>query len=125
MQDALDILNPRNRYTAEGVIYSDRPEVEGGGVRFWYRYVNPYSATYRRLYANIQGESGEAVIRTNDRIKPVINKSVVRLSDGRTYNVVQVDQDFQDAPEQALRVIGVPVGTSLVLRLLPVDEPWA
>lgn len=124
IRDALDILNPRARFTADGVFYDERPEINGGGEWFKYEYVNPYSATYRRLYANIQGESGEVVIRTNDRINPKINKSYIKLSDGRLFNVAQVDVDYQSAPKQAMRIIGIPVGTSIVMRLVPADNPW-
>lgn len=46
-RDALDILAPRTQFTAEGVLYADRPEIDGGGEHFHYEYVNPYSSTYQ------------------------------------------------------------------------------
>ncbi len=123
-RDALDILAPRTQFTAEGVLYADRPEIDGGGEHFHYEYVNPYSSTYQRLFANIQGDGGEVAIRTNDVIHPVINKSYVKLADGRLFNVVQVETDYLAAAKQSLRLLGVPIGTQIVLRLIPVDNPW-
>lgn len=122
--DALDLLNPKPRFTAEAVFYESRPEVEGGGVHINYEYVSPYSATYRRLFANIQGEDGEVAIRTNDFIKPVVNKSHVLLADGRLFYVKSVEVDYQAAEKQALRLFGVPLSTEYVLRLIPEDNSW-
>lgn len=124
IRDALDILNPRARFTATGILYAKKPEVDGGGERFGYEYVNPYSATYRRLFSNIQGESGEVAIRTNDAIDPVINKSYVRLADGKLYKVLQVETDYQAAAKQSLRLFGVPLGTELVMRLVRQEDAW-
>lgn len=124
INDSLDIFNPRARFTVTGILYAKRPEVEGGGERFRYEYVNPYSATYRRLFSNVQGESGEVAIRTNDAIAPVVNKSYILLSDGKLYKVAQVEVDYPAASKQSMRMIGVPVGTELVIRLLRVENPW-
>ena len=63
-------------------------------------------------------------IRTNDVIHPVINKSYVKLPDGRLFNIVQVETDYLAAAKQSLRLLGVPIGTQIVLRLIPVDNPW-
>lgn len=122
--DALDVLNPNPRFTAEGVIYEKRPEIKGGGVRFNYEYINPYSATYRRLFSNVQGETGETAIRTNDQISPVVNKSYVRLSDGKLYKVLQVETDYQAAEKQSFRIIGAPLGTEIVMRIVREDDAW-
>ena len=124
IHDALDLLNPHSKFTAEGKFFINRPETMGGGESFCYEYVNPYSATYRRLFSNVQGESGEVAIRTNDAIEPVVNKSYILLSDGKLYKVAQVEVDYQAAPKQSMRMIGVPVGTELVIRLLRVENPW-
>ncbi len=122
--DALDVLNPKPRFAPEAIFYKGRPEVDGGGEHFNYEYVNPYSTTYRRLFANIQGEDGSVVIRTNDAIKPVVNESRVLLADGRLFNVVQVEIDYQAAQKQALRLFGVPLSTEYVLRLVPIKNDW-
>ena len=124
INDSLDIFNPRARFTVTGVLYAKRPEVQGGGEQFRYEYVNPYSATYRRLFSNVQGESGEVAIRTNDAIDPVINKSYVRLADGKLYKVLQVEVDYQAAPKQAMRLFGTPLGTELVMRLVREEDGW-
>ena len=124
INDSLDIFNPRERFTATGVLYSDRPEIACGGEEFSYEYVNPYSSTYRRLYANIQGEAGEVAIRSNDNIQPVINKSRIKLANGILYNVLSVEIDYQAASKQALRMFGTPVGTQLVMRLVPSENAW-
>lgn len=125
INDSLDIFNPRARFTATGILYKTRPEIDGGGVQFVYEYVNPYSATYRRLFANVQGESGEVAIRTNDAIEPVINESYVRLSDGKLYKVLQAETDYQAASKQSFRLFGVPLGTEIVMRLVRVQDAWA
>lgn len=122
--DALDVLNPKPRFTPEAIIYTDSPEVSGSGVHFNYEYVNPYSATYKRLFGNIQGESGEITIRTNDAISPVVNKSYVLLADGRLFKVLQVEIDYQAAEKQALRLFGTPLSTEYVLRLVQQENSW-
>lgn len=124
IRDLLDVLNPRPRFTAAGVLFDGRPEVDGGGEPFNYEYINPYSSTYRRLYANIQGDSGEVAIRTNDLIRPEINKSHIKLADGKLYCVLQVDVDYQTSEKEAQRLFAVPLGTQIVMRLVPVDNPW-
>lgn len=50
MIDALDFLNPKNRYTATGKFYAMRPDADPSGIVFNYEYVNPYSSTYKRLF---------------------------------------------------------------------------
>lgn len=122
--DALDVLNPKSRFTSEAIFYADRPEVDGGGIHFNYEYVNPYSTTYRRLFANIQGEDGSVAIRTNDAIKPVVNKSYILLASGQLFKVLQVEVDYQAAQKQAMRLLGTPLSAELVLRLIAVDNVW-
>lgn len=122
--DALDILLPRARFTATGKFWEDRPEVEAGGVLFNYEYVNPYSAAYKRLFGNIQGSSGETAIRTNDRLNPVENRSYVLLADGHLFRVAQVEIDYQSASKEAMRLFGVPLNTTWLLRLVSEDNPW-
>lgn len=124
IHDALDILNPKQRFPSEAVFYAGRPEVTGGGVHFNYRYESPYSSAYKRLFGNIQGASGEVTIRTNDAIAPVENKSYIVLADGRQFKVLQVEVDYQAAEEQVLRLFGAPLSTELVIRLVREDSGW-
>ncbi len=122
--DALDILMPRARFTAEGKFWTRPPEVEAGGATFNYEYVNPYSAAYKRLFSNIQGSSGETAIRTNDMLNPVENESCVLLADGRFFRVAQVEIDYQSASKEAMRLFGVPLNTTFLMRLVSEDNPW-
>lgn len=122
--DALDILLPRARFTATGKYWEDRPEVEAGGVLFNYEYANPYLAAYKRLFANIQGSSGDIAIRTNDILNPVKNRSHVLLADGRLFLVADFEIDYQSASKEAMRLFGVPLGTTHVFRLVEIDNPW-
>lgn len=124
VHDSLDLFTPRGRFTATGIFYADRPEVNAGGVRFNYEYVSPYSATYKRLFANIQGSTGDTVIRTNDMINPVENQSWILLADGRLFCVEQVEIDYQSAPKQSFRFFGTPIGTTYVLRLCVKENAW-
>ena len=124
MIDALDFLNPKNRYTATGKFYAMRPDADPSGIMFNYEYVNPYSSTYKRLFSNIQGEASNVVIRTNDLIKPVENRSYMLLADGRLFRVAQIEIDYQSASKQALRLFGTPLGTTLVLRLVEEENKW-
>lgn len=122
--DALDILLPRERFTAEGKYWEGRPEIKEGGIPFNYEYVNPYSAAYKRLFANIQDSSGDVAIRTNDMLNPIVNESCVLLADGRLFRVAQVEIDYQSASKEALRLFGVPLGTTYLMRLVAEDNPW-
>lgn len=124
IQDSLDIFNPRARFTATGIFYKNRPELGDGGEEFSFEYVNPYSSVYRRLFAGIQGESGEVAISTNDPISPKNNESYVLLQDGNLYVVEQVEVDYREAEKQAMRVFAVPLGTTTVMRLLRIENDW-
>lgn len=124
IHDSLDLFMPRSRFTATGKFYARKPEVDADSIAFNYEYVNPYSAAYRRLFSNIQDTSGEIAIRTNDILNPVANESYVLLADGRLFRVEQVEIDYQSAPKQAMRLLGVPLGTTYLMRLVAEDNPW-
>ena len=122
--DVLDVLNPRSRFTAVASYYEepiDGPEV--GAKQFNYEYVNPYSNTYRRLFSNIQSEAGEVAIRTDDQLNYVIN-GIVITQDGKAFKILQIEKDYQATPKQVLRLLGTPVSTEYVLRLVSVPNPW-
>lgn len=124
IRDILDIMNPRQRFTLTGRYYSEPlngPDV--GAQQFNYEYVNPLSNTYRRLFANIQGTAGEVAIRTNDQLKFIIN-GVIITQDERAFKIIQVEIDYQAANKQVMRLLGTPVSTEYVLRIVAVDEPW-
>ena len=123
-KDILDIMNPRTRFTATASYYSEPmngPEV--GAKQFNYEYVNPFSNTYRRLFGNIQGESGETAIRTDDQLDYKIN-GIVITRDGQAFKILQVEKDYQSTPKQVLRLLGSPVSTEYVLRLGSIKNPW-
>lgn len=124
IRDILDILNPKTRFTATANYYPEpvnSPEV--GAQQFNYEYVNPFSNTYRRLFANIQGVAGEVAIRTDDQIAYKIN-GIVITQDGQAFKIIQVEKDYQAANKQAMRVLGTPISTEYVLRLVAVDNHW-
>lgn len=122
--DILDILNPRTRFTATASYYDepvDGPEV--GAKQFNYEYVNPFSNTYRRLFANIQGVAGEVTVRTADQLKYKVD-GIVITQDGKAFKILQVEIDYQSSPKQVLRLLGTPVSTEYVLRLVSIHNPW-
>lgn len=124
IHDILDVIAPRQRFTATASYYEDcinGPDV--GTIKFNYEYINPYSTTYRRLFANIQGDAGEVAIRTNDGLNYKIN-GIVITQDGKAFKIIQVEKDYQSANKQAMRILGTPVSTEYVLRLVSVDNPW-
>ena len=124
VRDILDIMNPRTRFTATARYYEEPfngPDV--GATRINYEYVNPYTNTYRRLFANIQAGAGEVAIRTVDQCNFKIDGIIV-TQDGRAFRIIQVEIDYQAANKQAMRVLGVPVSTEYVLRLTAADNPW-
>lgn len=125
IKDILDVMNPKQRFTLTGKYFDDRPiSPDVGGEEFNYEYVNPYSRTWRTLFANIQAGAGETAIRTNDQLKFREGKGMVILNDGTAYAIEQKMTDFQSAPKQAFRVLPTPVDTEYVLRLVAVEEPW-
>lgn len=99
----------------------DGPDV--GAQQFNYEYVNPFSNTYRRLFSNIQGVAGEVAIRTDDQLKFKIN-GIVITQDGQSFKIIQVEKDYQSANKQAMRVLGTPISTEYVLRLVSINNPW-
>ncbi len=124
IRDILDILNPKTRFTATANYYPEPVNgLEVGAQQFNYEYVNPFSNTYRRLFANIQGTAGEVALRTDDQIAYKINGIVV-TQDGQAFKIIQVEKDYQAANKQAMRVLGTPISTEYVLRLVSVDNPW-
>lgn len=124
--DALDILNPRERFSAEGTYWDTRPDsaAQGGSKKFNYEFVSPYSKTYRVAFGNMQTfEAGETTVRTNDDVG-FQNGGFVMLQNGQLYTILQVATDFQAASKQALRFLGVPLGTEYILRMVNVENPW-
>lgn len=122
--DYLDIANPKHRFTATASYYPehmDGPDI--GAQRLNYEYVNPYSNTYRRIFANIQSSAGEVVIRTDDQLNYRVNGIVV-LQDGKAFKILQVEKDYQVAPKQSFRLFSTPVSTQYVIRMVSVPNPW-
>ena len=125
IRDILDVFNPKQRFTLTGKYYAERPDCpDVGGEEFNYEYVNPYSRTWRTLFANIQAGVGETAIRTDDQLEFKEGKGMVILQDGTAYLIEQRMTDYQSAPKQAFRVLPCPVGTEYVLRLTVIDNPW-
>lgn len=124
IRDILDIMNPKPRFTSSARYYEepvDGPNV--GAHQFNYEYVNPFSNTYRRLFANIQGVAGEVAIRTDDQLKFKIN-GIVITQDGQAFKIIQIEKDYQAAQKQVMRILGTPLSTQYVMRLVAVDNPW-
>lgn len=124
--DALDILNPREKFSAEGTYWDSRPDsvAQSGSKKFNYEFVSPYSKSYRVAFGNMQNfEAGETAIRTNDDVG-YKNGGFVMLQDGKLYTIIQITTDYQAASKQALRFLGVPLGTEFILRMVNVPNPW-
>lgn len=125
IRDILDVFNPRHRFTLTGKYYEDRPiSTDAGGEEFNFEYVNPYSNTWRSLFANIQANVGETAIRTDDQLSFTPGKGVVILNDGKAYLIEEKSTDYQAAPKQTFRVLPTPVGTEYVLRVKVIENPW-
>lgn len=125
IRDALDILNPRSRFTATATYYKEMPEsADIGGISFPYEDVDPSSRDFRRLFSNFQTfAAGEIAIRTNARLPFRANQRVV-LPSGEMYIITGVQTDRSRAPKQAMRFAGIPVGVEYVLRMVFVPNPW-
>ena len=125
MKDALDILNPRTRFTATATYYDEMPvSPELGGAAFDFEYVSTYSRTWKRLFGNIQsGNAGETAIRSNSQLNFKIN-GIVILPTGQAFKVIEVAEDYEAAPPQVLRLFGSPVSVETVLRLVSIANPW-
>lgn len=124
IRDTLDLMNPHTGFTATATYY-DKP-MNGpaeGAQTFSYKYVNPLSKTYQRMFGNIQSEGGEVTIRTNDQYNWHAD-GVIITQDGNCYKIVQVMTDYQSAEEEAFRVLPVPVSTEYVLRMVVYQNPW-
>lgn len=124
IRDMLDVLNPKTRFTASASYYEKPMNGPEEGVKqFNYEYVNPYSNTYRRLFSNIQTVAGEVAIRTDDQLNYRVDGIVV-TQDGHMFKIIQVEKDYQAANKQVMRILGTPVSTEYVLRLINADNPW-
>ena len=122
--DTLDLMNPKTRFTATGSYYiEDMDGTVDGAQQFNYEYVNPFSNTYKRLFANVQGSAGEVAIRTDDQLKFAVNATVI-TQDGQAFKILQVEKDYQAANKQVMRLFGTPVSVEYVLRLVRIENPW-
>lgn len=122
--DYLDIANPKHNFTATASYYAEPVDGPDTGARkFNYEYVNPYSSTYRRVFANIQGAAGDVAIRTDDQLDYRVN-GIVILADGTAFKILQVERDYQAPPKQAFRLFATPVSTQYVIRMVSVPNPW-
>ncbi len=123
--DTLDVLNPKTRFTASARYYPERlnsPDVGYDSLNF--EYVNPYSNTYRRLFANVQTAAGQVAIRTDDQNNYKVGGFII-LQDNKAYQILEVLTDYQAANKQVLRLFGAPVSVEYVIRMLEVDNPWS
>lgn len=121
----MDILNPHDDYTATATYYPTRTnDASVGGQKFSYEYVDPRSRAYRRLFGNVQDFDADiTAIRTKDRIAFIVGGMVV-TADGACYRVTEVGVDYSTASKQALRLFKTPLGTSFLLRLQSIENPW-
>lgn len=125
VRDTLDLMNPKPDYTHTGTYYADRPDSPAvGGTEFNYKPVNPYSKTWRAIFSNMQAEARETAIETDDHCNFKTGGGYVSLQDGCLYAIQQVMADETRAPKQAFRIFGIAVGTTYLLRLMQVDNPW-
>lgn len=124
IRDSLDLFNPRGRFTATATYYHDRPDgPEMSGQKFHYEYVNAYSKSYQRLFANVRADAGETAIRTDEFCDFRVNGYVV-TQDGKEFRIQQVERDYTATPKQVMRLLGVPVSVHYLLRLIEVSNPW-
>lgn len=125
MRDALDILNPKGRFTATASYYPeecDDPSL--GAQKFNYEYVSPYSRAWKILFGNIQSfDAGETAIRTNDNLGFKVN-GIVITQDGNAFRIVSIEKDYQSANKQVMRIFGTPVSVQYLLRLVSDENPW-
>lgn len=123
--DALDIMNPKAKFTATAKYYKERPDSPDVGAQiFNYEYVDTVSRTYRRLFGNIQSfDAGETAIKTNDQVEYAVN-GIVITQDGQMYKILQVAKDYNETPSQVMRLFGTPVSVTYVLRLITIKNPW-
>ena len=125
VHDSLDLFTPRSRFTATGKFWTERPDsADEGGTAFNYEYVEPSSRSYRRLFGSMQTfDADEIAIRSND-ILPWDAEKYFMTADGALYRVLQAQKDYTDAPKQAMRLLGTPIGTQYVIRGVRIDNPW-
>ena len=124
MSDILDLLNPKPLFVSIGRFYKEMPaNSDDSGEAFNYIYVNRYSNTYRRLFGNIQGTEAQTVIRTDDQCGFNVHNYVL-TQDGKLFEIMQVETDYQAPPQQSMRLFGTPVSTEYYLRLIEIDNPW-
>ena len=125
IHDFLDLINPRNKFTATGFYYTEKPEsAQEDGAMINYEYVDVLSRTYRRAFGNVQDfVGGEVSIRTADMQKYKI-REFIKTQEGQLFQILQVATDYSAAPKQAFRIQGLPVGTQYVLRLVNIPDAW-
>ena len=125
INDALDILNPKERFSGDGTYWDNRPDsTDEGGKKFSFEYVSPHSKSYRVAFGNMQNfENGETAIRSNDEVG-FKNGGFIMLQSGQLYTIIEVSTDYQAASKEALRFLGVPLGTEYLVRMVSVENPW-
>lgn len=124
INDILDILNPRGQFTATAKYYDTLPSSpDDGGQKFSFEYVSPYSKTYQRIFANIQGEPGNVIIRTNKNNNYSIN-GIIITQDGKAYRIKQVEKEYPESSKQVQRLFISLVNCTYLISLEETDEPW-
>lgn len=125
IHDVMDVLCPRKKYTATATYYPTRTnDPSTGGVKISCKFVDNRSRTYHRLFGNVQDLSSDTVaIETPDRLDYIIGGIIV-TGDGACYRIFERGTNYMDAPQQALRLFSIPIGTAFVLRLQSINNPW-
>jgi hypothetical protein len=123
--DLLDLTTPHAREVCKGTYYETIPkDATVTGQPFGYEYVDPTSWHYSQLFANVKlSDAATAAIKSKTPLSWKVG-AYVRTQDGRFYSILSVQQDFNAAPRQALRIFGKPAGVEYVVRLSEKSEPW-
>lgn len=129
MSDIMGILAPKGdrieQFTATATFYAARPlSPLEGGQKIAFRYVNPRSAEHVTEVAYVEGQEELVTIRTPNKANYEPEHSYIVTQDGAMWVIVQMNTDYQRAPQQALRLFAAPNGTVYELRLRKIDNAW-
>ncbi len=125
MLDILDLLNARENQVFSGTYYDGMPKTaQDSGITFDYEYVDPTAWHYQSLFSQvIVKDSTSSAIKTKMDLHYKVG-AYIATQDGRFYEIIAVQQDYQSASKNAFRNLAQVAGVEFVIRMSEKSNPW-
>lgn len=123
--DLLDIFAGKWDKVFTGNYYKELPNApDDNAITFEYEAIDPTEWHYQRLFSNVvTTKSSSCAIKTNTPLSYQVGSYVV-LQNGKLYEIISVQEDYQSVEKQAFRYLQRVAGVDYVIRLVELPNAW-